>query len=618
MKHSTLFASLLISLASAHLQAGEIPYQFHDENEVGDSNTMEAEISAIDVNLTLTTTACAAPVPHTKPNILIVLVDDMGTEDTSVDFNYNTAGHPVDRIDPVAYGFPAFPQDNRHFITPHMETLASQGMKFSRAYACQVCSPTRVTLMTGQNSSRHGTFQYIGGGGSLFNIKAPVNGSLKTKDRALAEVFRDAGYRTIVAGKGHIGSDYNDAAGNYKIPASPANDWYGFQVNVSASSRPQHGNCYSNASPAFGLSSTGVEGAFVAEYQNKTYNQLDPATYPSGHPQANEPVFVTEALTREMNERIEDAVTAGKPFFAYLSHYAVHDPHQPDPRFTANYPTLTGDVLNFATMIQGMDQSLGDILAKLNELGVAENTLVIFFGDNGSDSKPRSSKMSMTNPLRGQKGDCYEGGIRVPLIVSWAKLDANNPHQQALSIGAGSRESDLVSVQDLYPTLLSIAGITLPTTDDNGDPLIIDGVDLKPYLLGTPGTHRPQTLITHAPCDSRIRFFTTYHQDNWKLIYGYTHSPPNPGTNIPLGAYELYDLDADMHEANDHASANPKKVMQMARAMVAELERRHAPYPILKAYDPDLNAIGMPSAAGDRHPVILPTLPSVDTDADKD
>jgi len=587
MKYSTLFASLLISLASAHLQAGEILYHFDDTNGAADSNTIGRGISTDQVNLTLISTACTAPVPATMPNILIVLVDDMGTEDTSVDFNYNTAGHPVDRIDPVAYGFPAFPQDNRHFITPNMETLASQGMKFSRAYACQVCSPTRVTLMTGQNSSRHGTFQYIGGGGSLFNLKAPVNGSLKYKDRALAEVFRDAGYRTIVAGKGHIGSDYNNNAENYKTPASPANDYYGFQVNVSASSRGQHGSCYSNASTAFGLGSSGIEASFVAEYQNKTYNQLDPVTYPSRHPQANKPVFVTEALTQEMNERIEDAVAAGKPFFAYMSHFAVHDPHQPDPRFTANYPTLTGDVLDFATMIEGMDKSLGDILAKLDELGVAENTLVIFLGDNGSDSKPRSSLMSMTNPLRGQKGDCYEGGLRVPLIISWAKLDANNPYQQTLPISAGSRESDIVSVQDLYPTLLSIADLPLPTTNDNGDPLVIDGVDLKPYLLGTPGTHRPQTLITHAPCDSRIRFFTTYHEDNWKLIYGYTHRPPNPGTNIPLGAYELYDLDADMHEANDRASAKPEKVIKMARAMIAELERR------------------------------LPTLPSVDTDADK-
>lgn len=560
----------------------------------------------------------AAAFTPARPNVLVVLVDDMGTEDTSVDFNYTSAGAAVDRVDPESFGFPAFSTDNRHFKTPQMEKLASQGMKFSRAYACQVCSPTRVTLMTGQNSSRHGTFQYIGGGGSLHNLQAPSNGSLKVNDRTLAEVFRDAGYRTIVAGKGHIGNHFNSNAGNYKTPASSENDYYGFQVNVSASSKGQQGSCYSNATSAFGLSTSGTEADFVAEYQDKTYNQIDPVTYPSDHPQANEPVFVTEAVTRELNERIEDSVAAGKPFFAYLSHYAVHDPHQPDPRFTANYPSLSGDVLDFATMIEGMDQGLGDTLEKLEELGVAENTLVVFLGDNGSDSKPRSSAMSMSNPLRGQKGNCYEGGIRIPMIVAWAKLDAANPHQLATPISPGSREHDIVSVQDLYPTLLSVAGLTTPTQDDNGDPLVIDGADLRPYLLGEAGSHRPQTLITHAPCSSRSSFFTTYHEDNWKLIYGYTHSSANTATSIPLGVYELYDLEADMHEANDLAAAQPEKVMQMARSMVAELERRGGGfYPSLKAFDSALDAIGMPSAAGDRHPVILPALAGVDTDQDQ-
>ena len=556
----------------------------------------------------------------TVPNIIIVLVDDMGTEDTSVNFNYNSAGSPVDRINPTSVGLSAFTTDNRHFITPNMETLAAQGMKFSRAYACQVCSPTRVTLMTGQNSARHGTIQYIGGSGSLHNIKAPPNPGLKDYNRTLAELMRDAGYRTIVAGKGHIGNSFNSSANNYVTPANPTNDYYGFQVNVSASTTGAHGSCYSNASNAFGLSASGTTASFVAEYQNKTYNQMDAVTYPLGHPQANAPVFVTEAITRELNERIEDSVNEGKPFLAYLSHFAVHDPHQPDPRFTANYAGLSGDVLDFATMIEGMDQSLGDVLAKLDELGVAENTLVIFLGDNGSDSKPRGPQnpatLTMTNPLRGEKGMRYEGGIRVPMIVSWAKLDGANTHQQSLAIPAASREDDLVSIEDIFPTILSACGISLPSTDDNGDPLVIDGTDLGPYLRGVAGNHRPQTLITHAPCSSRSSFFTTYHEGTWKLIYNYTTSSPITSTNIPLGTYELYDLAVDIHEANNLAATQPAKVMAMARGMALELERLGAPYPILIASDSSLNSLGLPSAANDVHPVILPALLGVDTDND--
>ncbi|MCK5806338.1 MAG: sulfatase-like hydrolase/transferase, partial [Lentisphaeria bacterium] len=348
------------------------------------------------------------------PNILLVLVDDMGTEDTSVDFNYDTAGNPVDRIDPTSVGLAAFTTDNRHFITPNMETLAANGMRFARAYACQVCSPTRCSLMTGQNSAHHGTHQWLGGGGSQYNIKAPPNPGLKDYNRTLAETLRDAGYRTIVAGKGHMGSAFNSSINNYITPASPDSDYYGFQINIGASSLGSQGSYYANASPAFKLTATASSTAFMNEYQNKTYNQLDPATYPSGHPQANEPVYLTEALTREINDRIESSVSAGLPFFAYFSHYAVHDRHELDPRFSANYPGLSGDVLDFATEIEGMDQSLGDVLAKLEELGVAEDTLVIFLGDNGSDSFPRGPPnpptLTMTNPLRGEKGMRYEGG----------------------------------------------------------------------------------------------------------------------------------------------------------------------------------------------------------------
>jgi arylsulfatase A-like enzyme len=560
--------------------------------------------------------------PLNKPNILVVLVDDMGPEDTSVDFNYDSFGNIIDPVEPTSVGLPAFSifPGNDHFRTPSMETLAANGMKFSRAYALQVCSPTRCSLMTGQNSARHGTIQWLGGSGTQYNIKMPANPGLIDANRTLAEILRDDGYRTIIAGKGHIGSSFTSSAGNYINPAPPETDFYGFQVNISAYTKGSHGNCYSSASPAFGLSSSGITADFVAEYQDMTYQQYDPLIYTNGHPLASAPVFITEALTREMNERIEDSVAEGHPFFAYFAHYAVHDPHQPDPRFTANYPGLSGDTLDFATMIEGMDQSLGDVLAKLEELGVAEDTLVIFFGDNGSDSKPRGPQqpptLTMTNPLRGEKGMRYEGGIRIPLIISWAKRNETNRFQQALSIPASSREEDLVAVQDLFPTILAAAGVSIPDVDDAGFPLILDGHDLSPYLRGESGSFRPQKLITHAPCTSRSNFFTTFHEGTWKLIYNYSSSSPVTTNNVPLGTYELYNLATDPYEAVNLATNEPGRVMTMARGMVAELENLGAPYPVLIGVDADLAALGLSSAAGDDHPVILPELPSVDMDED--
>lgn len=627
-----LAAALALPLAVLHGET--LVYDFNDGNGVADSNSSGSTTVSVTETTTFTLTAsngtgsaeAQAVVtlkPH-APNILFVLVDDMGTEDTSVDFNYDNAGQVIGRINPTSVGLRAFNTDNRHFRTPNMEALAASGMIFSRAYASQVCSPTRCSLLTGQNAARHGTIQYLSDNvdrDHQHNVKGPPNPGLVPANRTLAEVMRDAGYRTIVAGKGHVGSSFNRNAGNYKTPATPANDYYGFQVNVSASESGRQGDCYSNASPAFGLSTSGTEGALVAEYQNKTYHDIDPVKYPVGHAFADLPVFVTEAIHREMIERIEDSVAEGLPFLAYLSHYAVHDPHQPDPRFTANYPGLSGDVLDFATMIEGVDQSLGDLLARLDELGIAENTLVIFMGDNGSDSKPRGGSdptptLSMTNPLRGEKGMRYEGGLRVPLIVSWAKPDASNKFQQAYPVTSGARIHDIVSAQDIFPTTLGAAGIPLPTTDDAGNPLVIDGVDLGPYLRGEPGHHRPQTLLNHAPCTSRSIFFTTYLDGDWKLIYSYVTSSPDISTPLPLGSYELYNLADDIHEANNLVTSEPERVMKMARAMVSELKRYGAPYPVLKAYDADLAALGLPADANGVHPVILPEIPGADVDHD--
>jgi arylsulfatase A-like enzyme len=578
------------------------------------------------------------------PNILLIIVDDMGTEDTSVDFNYDASGNVLDPVDQVSVGLPEWsdnpsddptndPGGNAHFRTPAMERLAATGIKFSRAYAMQVCSPARCSLMTGQNAARHGTIQWLGRkNDSLHNIKMPANPGLTAANRTLAEEFRDAGYRTIIAGKGHIGDDYTANAGIYETASTDrSDDYYGFQINVSASDGGSHGDCYSNDDTAFGLNASGSTASIVAEYQDMTYHELDPETYPADSSFADKPVFVTEAITREMIERIETSVRDNVPFFADLSHFAMHAPHQVDPRFMANYPQFPVEdeyddsaeyflPLAYATMIEGMDQSVADVLAKLEELGIAENTLVIFTSDNGSDYRPRGPQdpptLTGTNPLRGEKGNHYEGGLRVPLIVSWANPDDSNSFQQELAIPSGGRDDHIVALQDLYPTLLSIAGIPLPTVDDNGDPLVLDGYDIRPYICGLTSSEGRQTLLDHAPASSRSSYFTTFLHGDYKLIYNYTTSSPLTTTNVPLGTYELYNLATDPHEAVNLVDVEPELVMTMARDMVEQLEAFDAPYPTLISDDDDLAAIGLPASSGEDHPVILPEFASVDLDGD--
>ena len=182
-------------------------------------------------------------------------------------------------------------------------------------------------------------------------------------------------------------------------------------------------------------------------------------------------------------------------------------------------------------MVEAVDRSVGAIRAKLEDLGVAENTLIILIGDNGSDSPALSNRGQISSntfndyPIRGKKASCYEGGNHVPLFVAWGKADPNNPFQQALPIAGGTVEHDIVSIVDLPTTILATANVAHPP---------MDGADLRPYLASIPGTHREQTLLVHQPNAHNSPFFTAYRRDNYKLIYHYYEDPADQ--------FELYDL----------------------------------------------------------------------------
>lgn len=463
-----------------------------------------------------------------RPNILFFLVDDMGVTDTSVPFLYDTQGKPVKA--PL----------NARYRTRNMEKLAKQGRKFVNAHAYPVCTPTRVSLMTGIDAPRlHVTtwthpqvtqdtdFQVKNGIGPPKWHMQGIDLSLPT----LPRILRQVGYRTIHCGKAHFGPQDTAAA-------DPRN--LGFDVNIAGFGGGGPGSYWG-------------EKNFSAAWRGGGH-QWDVPGLDKYH---GKDIFLTEALTLEMDDQLEKSVVAGKPFFAYMSHYAVHAPFETDSRFAAHCPNLTGKDLAFATMVGGMDKSLGDLIAKLDALGVAEDTLVIFYSDNGSEGP-------LNVPIRGRKGSRWEGGIRVPMMVAWAKPDAANPLQQKLPIPAGSLDHTLIQPADFLPTIVAITGTKLSPGD------VIDGHDLSADFMGISVNHRPQTFLAHFP-HSRDSdgYFSAFIDGDWKISYGYADKK-----------WQLTDLTQDIGENTNLAAAKPAKALAMAESMIAALKSGNAQYPV--------------------------------------
>jgi arylsulfatase A-like enzyme len=380
--------------------------------------------------LSIAPNALAASDP--KPNILLMLVDDMGVMDTSVPFLTDEAGKPK-----------RYPL-NDYYRTPSMERLAGRGIRFNNFYAMSVCSPSRVSIMTGQNAARHRTTNWINPDKDNGGPNGPPDWNwrgLKKGDVTLAGLLRANGYRTIHVGKGHFGPREFDGA-------DPMN--LGFDVNVGGASIGAPASYY-------GKQNYGNAGAAKKKQAR--------AAVPGLEKYHGTDTFLTEALTLEAKAHVADAVKAEKPFFLYFSHYAVHAPFNSDPRFADHYKDSgkSPQAQAFATLIEGMDKSLGDMLDHLEKLGVAENTLVIFLGDNGSDAPlGHQHAVACAAPLRGKKGSHYEGGVRVPFIAAWAKANADHSNQKRLPIAAGAIQSQLAAVYDIFPTILALTGTSSP------------------------------------------------------------------------------------------------------------------------------------------------------------
>ena len=284
--------------------------------------------------------------------------------------------------------------------------------------------------------------------------------------------------------------------------------------------------------------------------------------------------FLSEAITLEAKAAIDQSLKKEKPFFLYMSHYAVHSPFNSDPRFADNYKDSKKpkNAQAYATLIEGIDKSLGDLMDHVASKGVAENTLILFVGDNGSDGPLGDTYGYFSSaPLRGKKGTCYEGGMRVPFIAGWAKAGKANPFKIARN---HLHHEQIGTVMDIYSTIVDASNSSSPSKHP------VDGVSLLPQLSGKNNKERPDHFMCHFPHSHRSSYFTSFRKGDWKLIYRYLTNSGKRKSKQPLPKYELYHLKNDPYETKNLAHGNTRKTNEMIRLMTEQLERENALFPV--------------------------------------
>lgn len=456
--------------------------------------------------------SCGNTDPETKPNLVFILADDLGWADLPV------------------YG-------NKFNEAPNLDRLASEGVRFTNAYAaCPVCSPTRASILSGQYPARVGIIDFIPGHWRPYEeVIVPINRhqELPADIITMGETLQKAGYATGYFGKWHLGNQ----PGNH-----PSNQ--GFD--------------------------TAIEYAGGGFYHSKYNPEYTSAT----------PKRLSEQLTDFSIDFIEKH--QHKPFFLFLAHYDVHVQLDADSVLiekylqkekAENYPCNAV----YAGMVEHLDNSVGRILNKLEELELEENTLVIFFSDNGGlvsrfDEIPLIEKSkqyfyendsllyiaSSNAPLRAEKGTVFEGGIREPLIVRWPG-----------KIKAGTKSDAIVTSVDFYPTLVELAGGTLPTSQ------VLDGESLVPVLLEN-RHNEERAIYWHYPVYHHMTPASAVRKGKWKLIHFLVDDRK-----------ELYNLETDIGETKDLSAQNPEKRLELSTLLDEWRQNVDAEFPVK---NPDFNA----------------------------
>lgn len=470
------------------------------------------------------------------PNIVLFFVDDMGWQDTSVPFWSQRT------------------KFNEIYKTPNMERLAKKGVKFTNAYATPVCSPTRVSLMTGINAARHRVTNWT----LRPDQKQPMELNHPTLEfpdwnyngigldsftpntayaKPLPQLLSENGYHTIHAGKAHFGA--------IGYPSSnPLN--LGFDVNIAGHA-------------------AGAPGSYLGleNFGNSNPDRMIWAV-PGLEKYHGQDIFLTEALTQEVINALDKPVEKKQPFFLYFALYGIHTPLMADDRFVKPYRELGIEEpeARYASMIESMDMALGNVLNYLEVNQLEDNTIILFMSDNGGLSAvARGGQKHIHNfPLKSGKGSIYEGGIRVPMLAYWP----NNTRSETVN-------STPLIIEDFFPSILDMAEID---TDDF--PQTIDGQSFVPLLQNIAEIKNDRSLFWHYPNDwgnegPGIGSFSAVRQGEWKLIYFHENK-----------TLELYNLKDDIQENQNLIALNDEKARHLATTLTQYLMNVNAQMPMDK------------------------------------
>lgn len=396
-----------------------------------------------------------------KPNIIVIVADDLGYADLGC-------------------------QGCKDIPTPNIDALAKNGVRFTNGYvSCPVCSPTRAGLITGRYQQRFG-HEFNPGPAD----NSPANFGLPLSETTLANRLKSLGYVTGMVGKWHLG--YTAA---YHPQKRGFDEFFGF---------------------------LGGAHSYVDARTDKA-NPILQGTQP-----VDEKEYLTQAFTREAVAFLDRH--AKEPFFLYLTYNAVHNPLQAPQKYLDRFAHIQDQKRQkLAAMLSCMDDGVGEVLAKLRELGIEENTLIVFVSDNGGPTPQTSSR---NNPLRGFKGTVWEGGVRVPFLIQWKGR-----------LPAGKTFDHPVIALDIVPTAVAATGSLLAEIDKP------DGVNLLPYLTGKVARPPHEKLFWRFGPQWSIR------QGDWKLTKATGQDRP-----------ELHNLATDVGQTNDLAAKHPDIVKQLEAA----------------------------------------------------